>query len=38
MWQSFMDELRHLHCSAQRPERSVFGELQAAFEAATPGR
>src|ERR1051325_9111982 len=32
MWQSFMEELRHLHCGAPRPERSVSGELQAAFE------
>jgi DNA-binding HxlR family transcriptional regulator len=34
MWQAFTDELRHLHLGAPPPARSVFGELQAAFEAA----
>lgn len=31
MWDAFMDELRHLHLGAPAPERSVFGELRAAF-------
>jgi hypothetical protein len=34
MWDAFMDELRHLHLGAPRPERSVFGELRAAYEQA----
>src|SRR3984885_2619759 len=33
MWEAFMDELRTLHLGAPIPERSVFGELQAAYEA-----
>lgn len=32
MWDAFMEELRHLHLGAPKPERSVFGELRAAFE------
>lgn len=32
LWDAFMDELRHLHLGAPRPPRSVFGELQAAYE------
>jgi DNA-binding HxlR family transcriptional regulator len=32
MWEAFMDELRHRHLGAPRPERSVSAELQAAFE------
>jgi len=32
LWNGFMDELRHLHLGAPRPARSVFGELQAAYE------
>ncbi|MBW9065397.1 helix-turn-helix transcriptional regulator [Rhizobium herbae] len=31
MWQAFMEELRALHLGAPVPERSVFGELQAAY-------
>ena len=31
MWEGFMDELRHLHLGAPAPERSVFGELRAAY-------
>jgi DNA-binding HxlR family transcriptional regulator len=31
MWDAFMKELRHLHVGAPAPERSVFGELQAAY-------
>lgn len=34
LWDAFMDELRHLHLGAPRPARSVFQDLQAAFEAA----
>jgi len=34
LWNAFMDELRHLHLRAPRPARSVFGELQAAYEEA----
>lgn len=34
LWDAFMDELRHLHLGAPRPARSVFGELQAAYEKA----
>ena len=32
LWVAFMEELRHLHLGAARPARSVFGELQAAYE------
>lgn len=32
LWDGFMEELRHLHMGAPRPARSVFGELQAAYE------
>lgn len=32
LWDGFMDELRHLHLGAAPPVRSVFGELQAAYE------
>ena len=31
---AFMEELRHLHLGAPRPQRSVFAELQAAYENA----
>lgn len=34
MWEAFMEELRSLHLGAPSPGRSVFAELQAAFEAA----
>lgn len=34
LWSAFMDELRHLHLGARRPSRSVFAELQAAYEKA----
>ena len=30
----FMEELRHLHLGAQRPETSVVARLQSAYEAA----
>jgi DNA-binding HxlR family transcriptional regulator len=34
LWNAFMDELRHIHLGAPRPQRSVFNELQAAYEMA----
>jgi DNA-binding HxlR family transcriptional regulator len=34
LWKAFMAELRHLHLGARRPPRSVFSELQAAYEKA----
>ena len=33
LWDAFMAELRFMHLGAPRPDRSVFGELQAAYEA-----
>jgi len=38
LWNAFMEELRHLHLGARRPARSVFGELQAAYEKALARR
>lgn len=38
LWDAFMDELRHLHLGAPKPERSVFGELRAAYEEAMAER
>jgi len=38
LWNAFMDELRHLHLGAPPPARSVFGELQAAYEKALARR
>jgi DNA-binding HxlR family transcriptional regulator len=38
LWDAFMEELRYLHLGAARPQRSVFGELQAAYEAAVSNR
>jgi len=38
LWSAFMDELRHLHLDAPSPARSVFGELQAAYEEALARR
>lgn len=32
LWEAFMVELRALHLGAPLPERSVFAELQAAYE------
>lgn len=32
MWKAFMAELRSIHLAAPAPRRSVFAELQAAFE------
>jgi DNA-binding HxlR family transcriptional regulator len=34
LWNAFMVELRHLHLGTRRPRRSVFGELQIAYENA----
>jgi DNA-binding HxlR family transcriptional regulator len=34
MWKAFMAELRSIHLGAPLPRRSVFTELQEAFEAA----
>lgn len=34
LWDGFMAELRCLHLGAPKPERSVFAELRAAYEAA----
>jgi DNA-binding HxlR family transcriptional regulator len=34
MWKAFMAELRSIHLGAPPPRRSVFAELQSAFEAA----
>ncbi|MDI7865214.1 helix-turn-helix transcriptional regulator [Rhizobiaceae bacterium n13] len=34
MWDIFMDELRHIHLGARKPERSVIRELNAAYETA----
>jgi DNA-binding HxlR family transcriptional regulator len=38
LWDAFMDELRHVHLGAPLPLRSVFGELQAAYEEALARR
>lgn len=34
LWSEFMDELRHLHLDAPRPERSALARMQSAYEAA----
>jgi DNA-binding HxlR family transcriptional regulator len=38
MWKAFMAELRSIHLGAVAPRRSVFAELQAAFESAVRGQ
>jgi len=38
MWNAFMAELRSLHLGAPAPRRSVFAQLQAAYEAALAAR
>jgi len=38
LWSEFMDELRHLHLGAPRPERSALARMQAAYEAAIAER
>ncbi|MGH9684173.1 MAG: winged helix-turn-helix transcriptional regulator [Candidatus Acidiferrales bacterium] len=35
MWKAFMAELRSIHLGARAPRRSVFAELQRAFESAS---
>ncbi|MDB5541019.1 MAG: transcriptional regulator, HxlR family [Devosia sp.] len=34
LWSEFMDELRHLHLGAPRPEGSARARMQSAYEAA----
>jgi DNA-binding HxlR family transcriptional regulator len=34
LWSAFMEELRHLHLGAPRPEASVLAKMQSAYEAA----
>jgi DNA-binding HxlR family transcriptional regulator len=34
IWSEFMEELRHLHLGAPRPEVSVIAKMQAAYEAS----
>jgi DNA-binding HxlR family transcriptional regulator len=38
MWEAFMAELRSLHLGAPQPKRSVFSELQAAYERVVSGQ
>lgn len=38
LWGAFMAELRHLHLGARQPARSVFRELQTAYEKAVARR
>jgi hypothetical protein len=38
LWNAFMEELRYLHLGAPRPQRSVFAELQSAYERALARR
>jgi DNA-binding HxlR family transcriptional regulator len=38
MWEAFMEELRAIHLRAPQPARSVFTELQAAYEATLARR
>lgn len=38
LWDAFMVELRYMHIGAPRPKRSVFAELQAAYEKALAER
>lgn len=33
LWSEFMEELRHLHLGAPRPEVSAFAKMQSAYEA-----
>ena len=34
LWSEFMEELRHLHLGAPRPEASVFAKFETAYEAS----
>jgi DNA-binding HxlR family transcriptional regulator len=38
IWRAFMGELRAMHLGAQKPRRSVFAELGAAYERTTARR
>ena len=38
LWERFMQELRHLHLDAARPERSVLDELTKAYRDALARR
>jgi DNA-binding HxlR family transcriptional regulator len=38
MWEAFVAELRSIHLGAPAPRRSVFAELQAAFESVVKSR
>jgi hypothetical protein len=38
VWKAFMIELRSIHLGAPAPRRSVFAELQAAYEAVANPR
>ena len=38
MWEAFMEELGAIHLGRPQPARSVFGELQAAYEATVARR
>jgi hypothetical protein len=38
MWQAYMNEFRSIHLGAPAPGRSVFAELQAAYEAVAQPR
>jgi hypothetical protein len=37
LWLEFMEELRHLHLGAPRPEVSALAKMQSAYEAASAG-
>lgn len=37
LWSDFMEELRHLHLGAPRPERSALAKMQVAYETAMAG-
>lgn len=34
LWSEFMDELRHIHLGAPRPDVSAFARMEAAYEAS----
>lgn len=38
MWDAFMAELRAIHMGGPKPDRSVFSELQAAYEAVVASK
>lgn len=37
LWFEFMEELRHIHLGAPRPEASALAKMEAAYEAAMAG-